>query len=140
MQPYILFAVFIFALLVAGLGIVLVVALRNVWTSRDPEMFGKRPQGYWMGIGIASGLPLGYILALMMGILTDDMSLFVIFGPSLGIGFGVAIGAALEQRYKNTMRPLTEAEQRLRKRAMWGGAVLVILGLLVLLGVMLFAA
>jgi hypothetical protein len=44
----------------------------------------------------------------------------------MGVGFGIAIGSALEQQNKDKLRPLSESEKRLQR---WG----LIAGLLMLL-------
>lgn len=139
MELFIIVAVVVFGLIMAGLGIVLAVAQRTARTNQAPELAGKRPQGYWMGVGIAYGILLGYALALIMGIAMDDMQFFIIFGPGVGMTLGVAIGAALEQRHKDETRPLTAEEQRARKWAMLVGVVLVVLGLLAMISIMIFA-
>jgi hypothetical protein len=140
MQPFVLLAILTFGLIVVGLGIVLAVTLRKVRADQEPATLGKKPQGYWMGIGIALGLPIGYLLAFVMGVLMDETSSFVALGPALGGGLGIAIGSALEQKHKNEIRPLTEAEQKVRRWTILGGGLLVLLGVLALAGTILLAA
>jgi hypothetical protein len=140
MQPFTLLAIFTFGLIVVGLGIVVIATLRKARADQGPAALGKQPQGYWMGIGIAFGLPIGYLLAFVMGVLMDETSSFVAIGPALGGGLGVAIGAALENKHKNEIRPLTEAERKVRTRALLGGGLLVLLGVLALVGTLLLAA
>jgi hypothetical protein len=140
MQPFALLAIFTFGLIVVGLGIVIIATLRKARADQKPATLGKQPQGYWMGIGIALGLPIGYLLAFVMGILMDETLSFVAIGPALGGGLGVAIGAALEHKHKNEIRPLTGAEQKVRTRALLGGGLLVLLGVLALVGTLLLAA
>ena len=53
---------------------------------------------------------------------------------------GVAIGAALEQKHKNDIRPLTETEQKVRNWTIWGLLILLLLGVFALVGVMLLVA
>jgi hypothetical protein len=90
-----------------------------------------------MGIGIATGLPVGYLLAFAIGLLVDETSSFVAIGPALGSGLGIAIGSALEHKHKNEIRPLTEAEQKVRHWALLEGGLLVLLGVLALAGTIL---
>lgn len=137
MELYFLLAISIGALVLAGLGVML--ALRPARIDDSPELAGKRPQGYWMGVGIAFGLLAGYILTFIAGILSRDWQFFIILGPAMGMVFGLAFGVALEQRHKDEIRPLTAAEQRARRWAMWAGVALVGLGLLVLAGIILLA-
>ncbi|NJO82287.1 MAG: hypothetical protein HC828_05395 [Blastochloris sp.] len=135
MESFSIPALVIGTLVLVGLGVAL--ALRPAQVPNAPELAGKRPQGYWMGVGIAGGMLVGYVLALIGGLLIDDMTSIVIFGPLFGVSIGVAIGAALEQQHKADIRPLTAAEQQMRRRAMWAGVALVVVGLLMLFGVFL---
>lgn len=112
MEAYLLLAIIVGSLVLAGLGIVQAVAQRTARTNQAPELAGKRPQGYWMGVGIAFGLLAGYSLTTIAGILTGEWQFFIILGPSAGILVGLAIGVALEQRHQGEIRPLTAAEQR----------------------------
>jgi hypothetical protein len=82
---------------------------------------GKHPKGHYMGLGIALGIPLGIPIGVAMGNIS--------IGPALGVVFGVAIGAALEKKHENELRPLTEKEKELQRRAVLMGAGLLVLGL-----------
>jgi hypothetical protein len=61
--------------------------------SRDE---GKRPQGYWVSIGISLGIMFGVAIGLAL----EDLA--------------IGIGAALEQKNKDDIRPLTEQEKKRR--------------------------
>ena len=139
MQTWILFAITIGALVVVGVGVILFVLVRNVRAAQDPATQGKYPQGHWMGIGMLIGLAIGSIPSLA-GILFDEMSSFVAIGPAVGCTLGVAIGSALEQKHKKEIRPLTEAEQKMRNWAIGAGMLLVFLGVLVLGGIVLLVS
>jgi len=139
MQPWILFAISVAVIVVVGIGMVMFGLLRNVRTAQGPTMQGRYPQGHWMGIGMLIGLALGSIPSLA-GILFDEMSSFVAIGPAIGCGLGVAIGSALEQKHKKEIRPLTEAEQKMRNWAIGAGMLLVFLGVLVLGGIVLLVS
>ncbi len=78
-------------------------------------MQDRYPEGHWMSIGILVGVALGTILALA-GILLVKMSFLVGIAPVLGLSLGIAIGAALERRHKDELRPLTGEERQLRSR------------------------
>ena len=78
----------------------------------------KYPKGYWMGVGLSIGVAIGVALGPLFG----NIGL----GIAIGVAIGSGIGAALEQRYKDNIRPLTEQEN---KRRRWA----VILGLLITL-------
>lgn len=141
MQMWILFAVISGGLVVAGIGMVMFVLLRNVRTAQGPTMPGKYPQGHWMSIGMCIGIAMGSIPALF-GILYDTMASFVGIGPAIGCGLGVAIGSALERKHKNELRPLTEREQQVRFRLRvfgLGALALLVLILFVLGGNVVFA-
>jgi hypothetical protein len=125
-QTWILFAIVIGTLVVVGVGMLMFVLLGNVLTAQGPTMQGKYPQGHWMSIGMCIGIAMGSIPALV-GLLFDDMSSWVGIAPAMGLGFGIAIGSALERKHKDELRPLTEEENRMRSRV-----VLVALGMLVL--------
>lgn len=140
MQAWILLAVSIGVIAVAGVAMLGFVLLRNVRTAQGPTMLGKYPQGHWLSIGMCIGIALGSIPALL-GLVFDNMSLWAGIAPAMGLGSGIAIGSALERRHIDELRPLTKEEQRLRSRfALVGlGAVgLLVLTVFVLGGVVLF--
>lgn len=141
MQTWILFAVIVGALVMVGAGAVLFVLVRNVRTAQGPTMQSKYPQGYWMSIGMCIGIAIGCIPS-FAGLLFDQMSSFVAIAPAMGLGFGVAIGSALERKHKDELRPLTEEEQRTRFRLTLvglGAVALLVLSLFVVGGIALFA-
>ena len=141
MQTWIQLAILIGVLVVVGVGVVIVVLARNARTARGPAIAVKYPQGHWMSIGMSIGIAMGLIPSLA-GILVDEMASFVAIGPAIGCGLGVAIGSALEQKHKDELRPLTEAERRVRFRLTLvglGTLALLVLSLFVLGGIALFA-
>ncbi len=140
MQTWIMFAISVAVIVVVGIGMVMFVLQRNARTAQGPTMLGKYPQGHWMSIGMCIGIALGCIPS-FVGLLFDPMAPFVGIGPAMGLGFGVAIGSALERRHKDELRPLTEEEQRRRfrlTRVGLGALALLVLSLFVL-GGLLFA-
>jgi len=139
MPSWILFAIILGALVVVGASVVLFVFVRNVRSAQGPDMTGKYPQGYWMGIGMCIGMVLGLISSLVV-LLFDEMTAFIGMGPAMGSGMGVAIGAALEQKYKDKIRPLTEQEKQTRRWATFIGLLLVGLGVLALAGLLMLAS
>ncbi len=94
----------------------------------------KYPEGHfvgmWMGIGIALfsgiGVPLSIALKIpgLMGI-----------GPALGVAFGLSIGQSIESKHKKEgkIRPLTEDEKKKRKRLVFAGISVLVLGFVVVL-------
>ncbi len=140
MQTWILFSIGIVAIVVLGVVTVALVLLRNMRTAQGPAVQGKYPQGHWMSIGICIGIALGCIPS-FMGLLFDQMAPFVGIGPAIGCGLGVAIGSALEQKHKDELRPLTEAERQTRTRLTvigLGALALLVLSLFVVGGIVLF--
>ena len=89
----------------------------------------KYPEGHfvgkWMGIGIAIFSGIGIPLS----VITKQFA-FIGIGPALGVSVGLAIGQAVENKYKkeNKIRPLTEAETKRKKIAVFAGIAILILG------------
>jgi len=92
---------------------------------------GKYPEGHfvgmWMGIGTAIFSGVGIALST-----TTGNSGLIGIGPALGIGFGLAIGQSIENKYKKEgkIRPLTEQEKKLKQKMIWVAMSLLILGLI----------
>jgi hypothetical protein len=84
----------------------------------------KYPEGYFLAIGLALGLPFGLVLAA-----TLDNPGFI----GVGLPFGLAIGLALEAKYRKEgkIRPLTEKEHNERKIWVIAGIVLLVLAIFV---------
>jgi hypothetical protein len=115
MQPTILISVLIFTLIVIGILIGFLLAIRNSTTDLNPQNKGKHPRGYWMSVGISIGVAIGVALGPLFGNIG--------IGIAIGIAIGSDIGASLER--KNKVRPLTEQENKERRWA-------VIVGLLIM--------
>ena len=117
MMPWIVPIIFIIIILVA-------IAAIPAFKIKQEEFkrTGKRPKGHFMGMGIALGIPLGIPIGLALG--------NIAFGPAIGVAIGTAIGAFLEQKHKDELRPLTEKEKEVQKRAALIGAGILVLGLL----------
>ena len=91
---------------------------------------GKYPEGYFIGICTALGIPFGIALAISIG------------NPGfmgIGIPIGLAIGLALEEKYKSEgrIRLSTKAEKMRKKIALILGIILLILGALLFFGFLL---
>jgi len=114
-------------ILILILALLIIIALAAIPTfkiQREEYMrTGMHPKGYYMGWGIAIGFMIGVALA----IATDTIALFT----ALGLPIGVAIGAAFEQKHAEELRPLTEKEERIQRRAMLIGVAVLILGIAV---------
>ena len=142
MQTWILLAIGIGVIVVASIGMVLLGLVRSARATRDPATQGKYPQGHWMSIGMLVGVLIGSVPAII-SILMDRASWLVAMSPAMGLGIGVAIGSALEQRHKDELRPLTEEEKRMRSRVLLvalGTLALLVLSVSVLGGALLFAS
>ena len=79
----------------------------------------RYPKGHFIGIGMAIFSGLGIPLWLV----TDNPGLI-----GAGTVIGLAIGAALEQKYNKNPRELTPEELRMRKIALWAGFLILVLG------------
>lgn len=86
----------------------------------------KYPEGYFIGIGIALGVLFGIPLAFSL----ENMAY-------IGTGFpiGLAIGIALEEKYKKEgrIRPLNENKKKTRKIGLIAGTGALIIGIIALL-------
>lgn len=115
--------------LAGGLVLLLLIIAIGIYLAgrpREPEML--HPKGHWMSVGISFGLLFGMIAGIALGVAFDDVSLGITIGPGMGIALGVAIGAALEEKYKDRVRPLTEEEIRVQRWAVYGGIVVLLIG------------
>ena len=89
------------------------------------------PEGHFLGIwmGICMAIFSGFCIPL--SIITENLG-FIGIGTALGVAVGVAIGQSIENEYKEEgrIRPLTEAEQKRKKNAVFAGVIILTLGLL----------
>ena len=98
----------------------------------------KFPKGHfvrmWTGLGMAIFSGLGVPLS----IVADNFA-FIGIGPAIGVAFGISIGQSIENNKEKAglIRPLTEEEQRTRRKLTITAGVLIGLGVALLL-VMLF--
>ena len=86
----------------------------------------KYPNGYFIGIWTVLGILFGIPLAISIG------------NPGFigsGIPIGLAIGLALEEKYKKEgkMRSLTEDEKKRRRIILIGGIIVLIIGIILFL-------
>ena len=102
--------ILVFVLLVGGLAI----AIPTARIAREEyKKTGKRPKGYYVGLGLAFGIGIGMPL-----------------GPALGLPIGFAIGSALEKKNEDKLRPLTEREIEMKKKSLMLVFGLLIAGML----------
>jgi len=124
-----LIVITLFAMVVlAGL---VVAAISFNTTRRESDRLGRKPKGYYMGLGIAMGLPLGIAFGITLG--------NIAFGPGIGVAIGAAIGAAMESRHKGELRPLTDKEKEMQRKAMLFGIAALMIGILAFLLVAFWA-
>ena len=129
MQLYILISSLVFVLFIGTLIIGAIVARKSRTALASAEQEGKQPKGYWLGIGICTGLGIGTAL----GTALENIGA----GIAIGIAIGVGIGASLEQKNKDNIRPLTEFEKRVRKWGIGIGLIALLLVTLTLAAVLL---
>jgi hypothetical protein len=121
----------------AGLALVLIIivavaAIPVIKNNREEyRLTGKNPKGHYIGMGMALGIAIG----LPIGIALDNIAL----GPAIGLPIGLAIGSAWEKQHEDELRPRTEREEKLQRRAMAGLVVLLIAGIAALLTALLIA-
>ena len=117
MNGFPIFSAAILAILIA----LLIVAIPAIKVKREEfQKTGKHPKGHYLGLGMAFGLALG----LPLGIAMDNIAL----GPGMGLPIGLAIGAALEKKHEKELRPLTEAEEKIRNHALMLALAILVLG------------
>ncbi|MBN2567435.1 hypothetical protein JXB02_05115 [Candidatus Woesearchaeota archaeon] len=84
---------------------------------------GKRPQGHYLGLGIAAFLPFGIVFGIILG--------NIALGIPFGLAIGIAVGTAWERQHAKELRPLTEEERKARRVALVGGIVALVIGIAV---------
>ncbi len=95
------------------------------------------PEGHFVGMWMALGIAIFSGLGIPLSIVTGNHGLIAI-GPGAGVALGLAIGSAIEAKYKKEgkIRPLTEEEKKRKKIVLTIGVVVLVI--LFLLGLFLF--
>jgi hypothetical protein len=83
------------------------------------------PKGHFIGIGLAIGIPIGIPIGLALG--------NIALGPVIGLPIGFGLGVALEKKYNNNPRELSEIEIQRKKTLSWMG---LIVGLILFISVL----
>ena len=97
------------------------------------EKVEKYPEGHfigmWMGIGIALFSGIGIPLSIII-----DNPGFIGIGPALGVGFGLAVGQSIENKYKQQGRicDLTYDEIKRKNNMKFKALLLLIVGVFLL--------
>ena len=92
--------------LVLAFIVTLFAATRRPLYTEDELRKGERPQGYFLSVGMAAGIALGFLAGMVFA--------SVPIGMAIGIGFGLLLGQLLEKRFNSDAGPFTEEEQRER--------------------------
>lgn len=74
----------------------------------------KYPEGHFVGMWMGIGMVIFAGLGIPLSIITDNHGLIGI-GPALGVGFGLAIGQAIENKYKKEGRIIPKSENDSKK-------------------------
>ena len=92
----------------------------------------KYPEGHFVGMWIGICIAIFSGFGIPLSIVTENPG-FIGIGPALGVAVGVAIGQSIENKYKqeDRIRPLTEAEQKRKKNAVFAGIAILTLGVLI---------
>ncbi len=112
--------IIVFALIVAG-AILAIPAFKV--KQEEFKKTGKHPKGHYMGLGIALGLPIGIPIGVALG--------NIALGPAIGVAIGCAIGAGLEKKHEHELRPMTDREKEMQKRAIYFGLAIFLIGIAV---------
>ncbi|MBU4069781.1 MAG: hypothetical protein KJ646_02255 [Nanoarchaeota archaeon] len=99
----------------------------------------KYPREHFVGLGLGLGVSIGFLIGLVLGVIAGDLSKSIIFA-GFAIPIGLILGFFLEKRYNKLgmMRELTEEEKKRKIKFFWIGFALVLLGMFLLFGIVLF--
>lgn len=116
-------------IMIAGVVIVILVTLfsgtrRSLYYEEEFKA-SKYPNGFYLGIGIATCIALGILMGQFLG--------SVPAGAAVGIGIGVIAGQLLEKRFNGEAGPFTEEEKRERAKRKAVGVVAVFILILLTL-------
>ena len=88
------------------------------------------PEGHFIGLWMVLGIAIFSGIGIPLSILTDNPGFFGI-GPSIGVAFGLAIGQAIENKYKKEgkIRPLNKTELKKKSNAILIGIIILVIGI-----------
>jgi len=90
--------------IVLAFTVTLFAATRRPLFTEDEIRNGKRPQGYFLSIGMTACIALGILAGLVLG--------SVPAGVAIGVGLGLVVGRILEKRFNGDASPFTEQEKQ----------------------------
>jgi uncharacterized membrane protein len=87
------------------------------------------PEGHFVRLWIAISIIIFSGLGLPLSLVSGNPGLLGI-GPAIGVSFGLAVGSAIEAKYKKEgkIRPLTEKEKNRKKIAVTSGLIILLIG------------
>ena len=90
------------------------------------------PEGHFIGLWMCIGVAVFTALGVAISAAIQNFA-FIGIGPAIGVGFGLPVGQAMENKYKEQgkIRPLTAAEKKNRKNLLIGGILLFVAGVVV---------
>jgi len=123
----------IYIMLVTFLLFIILLVFLALKTKKKMQENGEVPaRGHYVNRGMTTYMPLGFVISIPIGIMTDNLPIAIALGPAFGFALGIIIGSSKEKKHKQEMRELTESEKKLKKTAQF------MLFALFLLGVILF--
>jgi hypothetical protein len=131
MQSYIWLSIIVIVLISLGTFFAIVIRMRQSRAASGITAQEGHPPGYWVSIGISVGAGFGVALGLAL----DSLAV----GIAIGIAIGTGLGAAWEQKNKDKIRPLTDAEKQKQTRWWIIGLLLALVGLLVFVGLLIYS-
>ena len=115
-----------FSLDMVVIAALLILSFFTVKLKRDEyKVTGKYPKGHYMGQGIAIGIAIGIPIAIATG--------NIFGGYVVGLVAGTIIGARMENKHVNELRPLTQTEKDLRKKSVLIFGALLVVGIILVL-------
>ncbi len=111
----------VIAVLIVVFGVVAIYASRE--TRAETKRTGKYPKGHYLSQGMGIGIAIGAAIGLAM----DTIAV----GIPIGIAIGAAIGASMEKKHAQELRPMTEKERTMKRRAVALTFVLLIVTMLI---------
>ena len=99
------------------------------------------PQGHFLGLGMALGILASLLVGFTISIVFEMPELLGLW-PAVGVIIGLVSGKLIEDKYKREgkIRPVTEAEEKKRKKAVKIAVFAGVLALILIIGILLLTA